>query len=274
MRLDWDFWDVSGLAFLAVPPVWAMVAQFFHSGYRYNRLIQAASWGRWEEVLELLPDLQGRISPHEIAFRKAQALAGLGHLDEALDAVRPFGDGRQIPLWLYHARLALVYRFAGRLDEVVPCHERALEAAPDNTTVMVDLAVALLRYRRDVVRAQAVLERIRGRALSEISSIFLELAEGALALEQGDAREAVRRLERCFALAAPLRGNGMLDSALDVAHALLGLSHAALGEATAAEWHFRQAEPRLRALRSDDLLARCARARAGLGPALPAERAT
>ena len=59
---------------------------------------------------------------------------------------------------------------------------------------------------------------------------------------------------------APFLGNPMMRAAVDITHALLALAHAASGDHEAAARHFRLAEPRLRALRYDDLLARCDKA--------------
>jgi len=98
----------------------------------YRRLIHACAWGQWEEVLRILPKVEGKISPHEFAWRTADALSALGNLEAGLKAVEPFADGKQIPLWLYHARLASVYAWSHDFESSVSCCQKAAELAPDH----------------------------------------------------------------------------------------------------------------------------------------------
>jgi hypothetical protein len=51
-----------------------------------------------------------------------------------------------------------------------------------------------------------------------------------------------------------------MDIFIDLIHAYLALAHAARGEVSVAKQNLRRAEPRLRALHEDDLLARCRQA--------------
>jgi tetratricopeptide (TPR) repeat protein len=260
-RDPWAGWDTTYLAVLALPLVWALAAQAFKPSRRYHRLIEAAAWCRWEEVLALLPAIRHRLPPEEAAFREAGALAGLGRLDEALALLEPFRDGRRMPAWLYWGRLPEVYRAAGQADQCLTAAETAAELAPENPTILLDLAANLLRYRRDTRRARDLLKRARGHALSDMVQLFVKRAEGVLALEEGRADEAARRLEevqegfRGFRHASPLIG-----VVVDSNHAYLALANAALGLTDAAERHFRLAEPRLRALKAEDLLERCRQA--------------
>jgi len=56
------------------------------------------------------------------------------------------------------------------------------------------------------------------------------------------------------------RSNGQSGAAADILAARLALALAANGDLDAARKHFRQAEPRLRAIQHDKLLARCQQA--------------
>ena len=260
MRQPWGMWGYVAAFYLAYPPVYALGAQLFSPARRYHRLLEAAGWGRWDEVLRLIPALAAKGLPDDLAFREAQALAGLGRLDEALERVRPFANDFHPPAWLYQERLAEVYLAAHRPDAYLACLERALELAPENPTVLLDAALGRLRWRqRDAVAgARALIERAETHAISDGLAPFLDYAGGVLALEQGDAATARHRLEEAMRKYASLHfSNPLLSLVEDHVHAYLALACAAEGDQTAAAEHFRRAEPRLRALAMDDLIARC-----------------
>ena len=107
--------------------------------------------------------------------------------------MRRFANGRHIPEWHYWARLGSVYSAARQFDQLIAAGERAAELAPENSTVLIDLADSLLRYRGDTVRARLVLKQAKSHAISDLAACFLTMVEGKLALEEGDAPEAVRR---------------------------------------------------------------------------------
>lgn len=96
--------------------IWLAVC-FFLPGpaEHHDALLEAVAWGRWNNVLEILKDQELRlqlIPPFELAIRKAQAFAGLGQLDSAIDCLRPFERAPNIPAWMYQAALAEIYSVA------------------------------------------------------------------------------------------------------------------------------------------------------------------
>ncbi len=97
--------------------------------------------------------------------------------------------------------------------------------------------------------------------MSDVAEPLTAMAEGMIALEEGNARLAVEKLEpalRCQRRFA--KGNPASAAAADVLEARLALAKAMAGDLDAAREHFRRAEPRLRALKSERLLARCQQA--------------
>lgn len=227
----------------------------------YRKVMDARSWGRWQEMLDRLGPLEGKVPADEFTFRRAQALAGLGRLDEAEAAVAPLGDGRAIPEWFYRARLAELYGSAGRYDRLLETQEAAARLAPANATVLLDLAFATARFRRDTRRARSLLNEARSHAISDVAASTVDAVEGMLALEEKDPAEARRRFERANAGLKPYRpGNPYVGLVLDRNRAYLALACAGEGDRAAAERHFYGAEPRLRALGYDDLLERCRQA--------------
>ncbi len=58
---------------LVLPLIWAIAAQFFRGvAGRYNALVEASAWGRWEEVLQRVDSVGRQVPPEELAFRKAR----------------------------------------------------------------------------------------------------------------------------------------------------------------------------------------------------------
>jgi tetratricopeptide (TPR) repeat protein len=206
------------------------------------------------------------LPPDVYAFHQAEALAGLGRLDEAIELVRPLGNGQQMPLWLYWCRMGGLYFRAKEHDQGIACEENASQLAPDNPTVIISLALSLLQYRRDAKRARCLLQEARTHTLSDLLVPVVEMAEGIAALEEGQPAEAQRLLEGSLPKFQPfLRSNPLISTWLAMIHAYLALAATALADHASARRHFGLAEPRLHALRSDDLLSRCQRAIPG-GP--------
>jgi tetratricopeptide (TPR) repeat protein len=260
--LWWGALDTALLIYLLFPVMFALVAPLFlGAAGRYNRLIDAVAWGRWDEVLARADSLSGKVSPEEVAFQKAKALAGLGRLDEGLRLVEPFADGTTIPGWLYWSRLASVFSTARRMDDSKAAMEKALALAPDNATLLVDMADSEVWLRRNPRRARELLARARAHAISDLIQPHVMKIEGLIRLEEGDAREARELLETAFNKVAAFRhASPLVGAMLDRMHAALALACAAEGDAVAARRHFQLARPRLLALKLDDALGRCQKA--------------
>lgn len=258
MEQPWDIVDNLAIAFLFLPVVMVLGGELFSPSRKFERVMSFNAWGRWAEMLAVLPSIRHFLPAPQYAFYEAKALAGLGRLNEALETVGQYADDRRLPTWLYWGLLADVFH-AGKLgDRAIECGERALEHAPDNVTVMIDLAMSLLRYRRDASRARPLLEKAREHEISEVVRPFLIMAEGVLALEDRQPEVARQKLEESLRLAEPLRhSTALMGAAIDRIHTYLSLACAAVGDLPAAEQHFQLSEPRMRAFRTNDLLERC-----------------
>ena len=260
--LPWGRFDTFAVVYLLFPVTWAFFAQFFRGAAgRYNRLVEASAWGRWEEVLARADAVGGGVAPEEIAFRKAQALAGLGRLDEGLRLVEPFGDGVKIPGWMYWSRLWGVYATAKRREDASAAMDKALELAPENATVLIDAAKFEVWRRRNPRRARELIARARSHAISDVLRPFATQVDGLIRLEEGRAHEALPLLEQAYQEALAFRhASPLMGSILDQMHAALALACAAAGDPDAALRHYRLARPRLLALKLDDEIARCEKA--------------
>ena len=257
----WAFWDSLCVAILLFPAAFALVVGLFggRARARYQQMLDALYWGRWEESLRRADRVELKASPHEIPFRRAQALAGMDRLDEALRVVEPFGDGKAVPGWFYRSMLAQIYEFARRRDEALDQLEQAVELAPDNATVLMALARFVIWHKRDARRARELLTKARAHALSDLAAPFADLLEGVILLEEGRPRDALPILEAAHKSFHVRRHSGL--GYLQAEHAMLGraLTHAALGESEQALKLYSKVRRRLVALRSG-VLNRCDRA--------------
>ena len=178
--------------------------------------------------------------------------------------VKPFSGGSIMPKWLYLSRLPEVYAAAGRRAEGLPMLERAAELAPDNPIVLIDLARAVLRFTGDTRRASGLLEEAKTHAISDLLAPFVTMTEGLIALKEGRAPEAVERLEAAGrAVHAFRHSSPLMGTVIDMNRAYLAIAYAKAGDMPTALRNFRLAEPRLRALKIDDILADCERALGG-----------
>jgi len=267
--LNWSFsmLDLAAWAALLCPIPIAAYFAVFSPAHQCNQLMEALAWGRWNDVLKLLPPAQPHLPPHESVIYEAQARAGLGQIDQALALLEPLSRrNAPIPEWLFWGRVSDVFLAGNDRNRALEALEKSSQLAPGNATVLLDLATSLLRHRRDAARAAPLLEQVKTHELADILKPFVTFAEGLLALELGKPAEARPLMEKslsetlAFRLASPLVG-----IQIDRQHAYLAIVEGMLGNGNAAAAHYRQAEPRLAALRSDDLLERCREAMSSAG---------
>lgn len=262
MQLRWAvlFYSMAGVVLL-FPLVIAILTQLGTRVLRDQRLLELVAWGRWNEALREIDGLHGLVPDQELLWTQAKALAGLGRLNDAIALVTPLANDAARPRWYYYSCLAEVYIVAEHRDEALECGDKALEFAPNNATLFVKKALMLLHCQTDIPRARQLLREARSHALSDVLSPAADAVEGMLLLEEGHPHQAREMLE------AGLTGLGRFRAAMPLVGAMqdrfrayLALSLAAIGERAEAERQFRQAEPRLRALKRAELLARCERA--------------
>jgi tetratricopeptide (TPR) repeat protein len=257
----WGFWDWLCVAILLFPLTFGLVVALIggRTRARYQQMLYALYWGRWEEALRRAEQIRAKLPAHEIPLRKAQALAALDRLDEALRLVEPFGDGKAVPGWFYHSMLAQVYEFARRRDEAIAQLEQAVELAPDNATMLISLARHIIWHKRDARRARALLTQARAHALSDMTGPFADLLEGLILVEEGRPRDGLPILEAAHKVFHARRHQSLGYLPLETTMLGLALAHAVLGESDRALKLYSKVRSRLVALRSH-LVDRCDRA--------------
>src|SRR5262249_5088652 len=106
----------------------------------------------------------------KIRFR-AVALAGLGDLAAGLQEAERMEEKEILPLWLYWMVLSDVYSAARDEAKALAAATRAVEEAPENSTLLLSLALRVVLYSRDTRRARELLEEASRHALADVNRI-------------------------------------------------------------------------------------------------------
>jgi tetratricopeptide (TPR) repeat protein len=191
--------------------------------------------------------------PHDIALRKAQALAGMDRVPEALRLLEPFGNGNAVPGWFYRYMVSQVYDFAHESDEAIAQLEQAVELAPGNATMLLALARFVVWHKGDIRRGRQLLTEARRHALSDLTVPIADMIEGLILRKEGKPRDALPILKSAYEGFRARRKMPLGFIRVEQAMLELALTHAALGESDQALKLYGQVRPRLEALRSVNL---------------------
>jgi tetratricopeptide (TPR) repeat protein len=239
---------------LVVMPAWLFLRLFFFGGLRQShRRLQEMAGARWDVLLQSL-SRGGKIPAHDRAFMTAKALAGLGKLDEGLREYEPYRDCEDIPEWIYWFRRADLFRTGGEHEQDVACLEHAARLSPLNPTVLLTMSLVALRYRHDVQLGRELLTRACRHPISDTTQFRVTEIEGLIALYTNDPARARELLEQSLKELEVNRSNPLSQLMDAFIRINLATALAQLGEREAAERHFRQTEPLLRAHRRNDLI--------------------
>ncbi len=255
--LNWRFsqsivFFVSVFFLLILMPLGtAFWATLFSPTRKYNNMLEAFSWGRWNDVLEILPKLRKHSPAIELSGRKASALAALGRLDEGLEIMEPYANHPEIPPWMYFTRLAEVYEYAHEHERSLECRSQAHADAPENSTVLLGYANTLLKLNKDPQLAQKLIQEAKQQQLSDMLEMILPLIQGLLELNLGQPRLAFHLfVEGQKRLEPRLQSQPVARLYSDVGRAYAAIALAELGENEQAATLFQLALPRLQALNS------------------------
>ncbi len=242
---------------LLLPVTIAAWTTVFNQKRKYDALLEAFAWGRWEEVLPRAASLRGRVPDFELDAREAGALAALGRLDEALDRMRPYQDVDEPPRWMNLTRLGEVYDLAGEHDEALRCHEQAYRAAPENPSAELDYALALLKNETGAELAQQLIASAEAKPLGDLLQLLLPHVKGVLYLNTGKEGMALEAFSEARTKLAPLSVTSpLIHQILDIIAAYEAIALARTGQRREAIEISRTARERLRAINARRLLAR------------------
>lgn len=251
---------------LLLPPAGCAWFAFFGPARKYDAMLEAMCWGRWQETLDRIPALRGAVPDFELDVRSACALVGLGRFDEGLALVRAHGNDPDIPLWMYLGRMSELYDLAHRYDEALQCHRDAWEDAPENPTVAMDYALSLLKNEADTTLALRLIDEVDAQPKADLLTMLLPLLHGMAALNQGRAQEAMDHLKTAEQnLRGIARASALARLILDMARTYRAIAFALLGHNKEADQLFSVVKPRLEALNDTRTLARYTAARGAEG---------
>ncbi|QDT29021.1 tetratricopeptide repeat protein [Gimesia panareensis] len=258
-----DAIDLGLLVVVLLPLVITLWYTYLSPARKYKQLMQAFAWGLWDEVIDLCPTLRGKIPGFELACRHAVALAAEGKFEEGMDMIEQFEEIQDIPRWMYLGRLSELYEVVKDGEQVIECHRLSYEAAPDNPTVQLDYAYALLKYQQNLPLAQQLMAEAEQQHLSELLKFMLPYLKGILALNQGRPNEAEKLFHECQSLLLPIsHSEPMLQLFVDFNRGFLAIALAELGDPREAEKLYQLVEPRLKATDSTLIMERYAAAMA------------
>ncbi len=228
----------------------AFVSHYSGPAQRYEQVIENFAWGRWQAVIDLLRS-PNKIPHDEVTLRRASALAGLGKLAEAISMIEPLANEDVMPYWLYCSRASEVYSIAGDHETAFEFLEKAVENAPMNSTALIDLAMACVKRRREVDRAEKLLGRVDPATLADMTGPFFDYVNGVIELRRGNPKQAIDKIEEVIPRVQVYRhASPLVGLWLDEFHTMLAIAYATIGEYETSRSLFVQSRPRLLALRN------------------------
>ncbi|HWF18976.1 MAG TPA: hypothetical protein VG754_06885 [Verrucomicrobiae bacterium] len=232
----------------------------------YRQLNKAKDWHRWQEVMTLLEKTVKISKTHpvkipatELARIRAQALVGLGHLEEGVAAMQLLENRPGNPSWLHKAHMASLYDIAKQHDTAIEYTRLGIAENP-SPVLYADLANRLLRYKRDTVQAREALAIVDKATMSETAKPFVIRCHGILAYLEGDHPAAKKDLETAIEMVEKAHKRPFRDGALAVSRAYLCCTLARLGDTDGAKKMFALAKDYLVATDEKELIAECNRA--------------
>jgi len=231
-----------------------------NSADQFDRMMDSYYWGRWEDVLNRVDHLRGKVADFELDVCKAGALAGLGKLHEGLTILDRWEDSPDVPHWMYLARKFDSYTAAGMPDDALRCVAQAYEEAPDNPTVMLDYSMALSREERQIELAGQLVQSAERMHLSDmVAKILLPMAKGLWLTNIGSSHAAIEEFERLRENLQPMaKASPVYPLLLDMNQAYLAVALLQLGDRERAAREAKPALPRLRAFKQTRLLEKLA----------------
>lgn len=277
--LEW--WAIIlGTILLVVPLRLAYSAAFGDTAKRrYDALVLAASWYRWDDVERLLPQQRIGFPLEERAFRSAEVLAGRGDLDGAIKRYDSMIAGHNVPEWFAETRRAplcliaqkLAWKQAGEngavqrfdtaiVDRALQHYAHAVELDEAQAVTRIDYAKTALKYRRDVRTAKRLLESASELPAAELALFFADYVRGILVLEENSPEEAIQLIRQFQQKMSSFMGNPVVLGVIDEASMFLTLAYAQAGLEEKAQKQFKRCEPRIIANNELELHARCRQA--------------
>ena len=232
----------------------------------YRKLIHAADWSRWSEVLSLVETLKriGRfgvikVPATELTRYRAKAFVGMGRLQDGLAEYQQCEGRPDCPSWLYKLFMAGLYTTAKQHDKAIECNLKAIAENP-NSTAWADLSNRYARHKRNPQKAREAMAEADKSPMTEIAKPFRVRCLGIIAYLEGDYATAKRELETAINLVEKVKWRPGKDGHLCIARAYLCCVLAKQGDLAAAKRYFALTKDYLIATEENELLAECRQA--------------
>lgn len=229
----------------------------------YRKLIEAADWSRWNEILSLVAALKNigkiniiKIPDSELTRYRAKAFAGLGNIQQALDEYRKCEGRPDCPAWLYKLFVAGLYTTAKQYDKAIEFNLASIAENPGSTGWL-DLAYRYARYKRDPAKAREAAAESDKNPISEVGKPFRARCLGVIAYLEGDYATAKTELESGISAVENVKYRPFKDGHLAISRAYLCCVLAKQGDLQAAKKNLDLAREYLIATDEDELLAEC-----------------
>jgi hypothetical protein len=258
---------VSAILLIAGLVVWLifLICVGLPSVY-YKKLILAADWSRWKEVLSLVDTLKaiGRIGlikvpATELTRYRAKAFVGMGRLQEGLAEYQQCEGRPDCPSWLYKLFVASLYTTAKQYDKAIEYNLKAIEENSGSTT-WADLSYRYARYKRNPQKAREAMAEADKSPMAEIAKPFRIRCLGVIAYLENDYATARQNFEMAIDLVEKAKWRPFRDGHLSIARAYLCCVLAKQGDLSAAKKNFVLAKDYLIATEENELLAECRQA--------------
>jgi tetratricopeptide (TPR) repeat protein len=232
----------------------------------YKKLILAADWYRWNEVLSAVGMLKliGRTSiikvpASELTRYRAKAFVGNGDLHKGLAEYKQCEGRPDCPSWMYKLFVAGLYTLAKQYDQAIEYNRAAIAENP-NSTGWLDLSYRYARYKRNPIKAREALAEADKSPITDVAKPFRARCVGVIAYLEGDYATAKKELDGSIAAIEPLKWRPFKDGHLAIARAYLTCVLARQGDSAGAKNNFALAKEYLVATKEDELLAECQKA--------------
>ena len=235
---------------------------FFGMSLRqYSRLNRLKVWGRWNEVLECVERLRksGRLTriglgDMELTRCRAQALAGLGRLDEAVAEFAKFEKSPKVPHFLYLGQLSTIYDVAKAYDKAMACRREAVAEKPDNSALWIDVAYGYVRGFNEPARAREALSRAQEYEITGLGKPYVPFLTGVICWRERKFPEAKQHLDKALEGFDAFKHNDLAVGLILLTKSYLCAVHSALGNSSEAMELLAATEKFLIANREDELL--------------------
>jgi tetratricopeptide (TPR) repeat protein len=232
-------------------------------GILYHKINQAKDWHRWLKVTALLDKaewLRGRhfikIPETELIKIRAQALAGINRLPEALELFKQCENRPDCPQWMFKSAVGELYNLSKQYDRGFEFARQAAEESP-TSLVYLDVANYYLRRNRNNTAARAAMAKVDDDAIPQPARYFLPRCRGILAFNEGNYEVARQELEESIKMVEAQKNLPFRDGSLSILKAYLASALGQQGNMAKAINYFSEAEPYLIATEETELLDQC-----------------